>query len=415
MRHESMQAETYLTAVISPNRHHHECLAAALEEEQSIESFWTLADYPEPQQTIEILSKARSGAIVFLDFADPIRSELVARHLAEAEGRTVVIAIHHAPQSSAHVFELIRMGVQEVLNTPLKVRDVQRAFQRARRKLSPHSDGPEHEANLYAFLPAKPGVGATTIAAHSAAAASRLGNERTLLVDFDLQLGMTSFLFKLHGEHSVLNALSMSGQLKELWDQMVSKVGMLDVLGSAPVQFGREYPGGGAGALLDFAASRYGVVCVDLPGEMRDHELQTLARAREIFLVCTPDVGSLHLAKAKVDLLRQLEAVSRVCVILNRAQNRGSVSIATVEDVLQLPVRYTLPPAEREITGATHLAIPIDGKSPIGKQFENIGRRMIPATCKKPQEEARKEKRPRSFLEYFSLTPVRERTAGWNR
>lgn len=406
-----MQAETFLTAVISPNRQHHELLAAALEEDQFIESFWTLADYPEPQQTTELLSKARSGAIVFLDFADPVRSELVARQIAEAEAQAAVIAIHYSPQSSSHVFELIRMGVQEVLTAPLKTREVQRAFQRARRKLAPQPEGEVAEANLYAFLPAKPGVGATTIAAHSAAAASRLGSQRTLLVDFDLQLGMTSFLFKLHGEHSVLNALSMGGQLKEMWDQVVSKVGMLDVLGSAPVQFGRAYPGGGAGALLDFASSRYGVVCVDLPGEMRDHELETLARAREIFLVCTPDVGALHLAKAKVDLLRQLEAASRVCVVLNRAQNRGSVSISTVEDVLQIPVRHTVPPAEREITAATHRAMPIDGKSLIATQLENIGRRMIPSAGTKPVE----EKRPRSFLEYFSLTPVRERAAGRNR
>jgi pilus assembly protein CpaE len=403
-----MQSDTFLVAVISANREMHENLAAALEDDRQVESFWTLADYPAPQQIAELL-ECRSGCVVFLDFADGSRAEQVARQLGEHAGKATVIGIQPAGSDAGRLIEMMRLGIEDALTAPLLARDAQRAFQRAKRRLSPEAQPARAaETNLYAFLPAKPGVGATTVAAHAAAAAARLAGRRTLLIDFDLRLGMTSFLFKLHGEHSVLDALGLGSRLEDLWEQMIGRVGMLDVLGSAPVQFGREYPEAGAAMLLDFATARYQTVCVDLPGEMRDHELQALARAKEIFLVCMPEVGSLHLAKGKADLLRQLGVAPKVSVVMNRTQGRGAVSIGDVEAILQLPVRFTLPPAEKEIAAATQRAVAIEGRSAIAAQLENLGRRMIPQQ-KPPGGE---ETRSRSFLEFFSVTPVRDRTAG---
>ncbi|MBL8176559.1 MAG: hypothetical protein JNK48_17920 [Bryobacterales bacterium] len=402
-----MQSDTFLVAVISPNRELHEQIAAALEEDRQVESFWTMADYPEPRQIAELL-ECRSGCVVFLDYEDAFRAEQVAQQLSGHERKALPIGIQPAGCAPSTLLEMMRLGMQDALAVPLSAREAQRAFLRAKRKLSQQSEPAEADNGLFAFLPAKPGAGATTIAAHSAAAAARLSSSRTLLIDFDLRLGMTSFLFKLHGEHSVLDALSLGPRLEDLWGQMVSQVGMLDVLGSAPVQFGREHPEGGAAALLDFAVSRYQTVCVDLPGEMRDHELQALARAREIFLVCTPDVGALHLAKGKADLLRQLGAAPRVSVLMNRTQGRGAVAIGDIEDILQMPVRCTLPPAEKEIAEATQRAIPIAGRSAIAAQIESLGRRMIPRQLRETPEEPRS----RGFLEFFSVTPVRDRAQG---
>ncbi|MFN7935732.1 MAG: hypothetical protein U0R19_20555 [Bryobacteraceae bacterium] len=402
-----MHSDTFLVAVISPNRETHESLATALEEDRQLESFWTLADYPDPHQIQELLA-CRAGCVVFLDFTDSFRATQVAAQLTAHPNKAAVIGIQPAGADSSQLLELMRLGVQDALPCPIAPREVQRAFQRAKRKLTPQQSEPTPpETNLYAFLPAKPGSGATTIAAHSAAAASRLSDGHTLLIDFDLRLGMTSFLFKLHGEHSVLDALCLGNRLDDLWGQMISHIGRLHVLGSAPVQFGREIPEGGAAYLLDFTASRYQTICVDLPGEMREHELQTLARAKEIFLVCTPDVGALHLAKAKTDLLRQLGAISRVSVLMNRTQGRTAVSISDIEDILQLPVRFTLPPAEKEIAAATQRAVPIEGRSAIAAQLETLGRRMAPQSAA-PHEDSRM----RSFLEFFSVTPVRDRADG---
>src|SRR5207247_4027602 len=114
------------------------------------------------------------------------------------------------------LLELMQLGIREVVNLPIArpdvVRaDVVRAVTRATKKLQRPSEEPAGGGHLFAFMPAKPGTGATTMATHVSAAAARLTNQRILLADFDLRLGMTSFLLKLHNEHSILDALMSAG------------------------------------------------------------------------------------------------------------------------------------------------------------------------------------------------------------
>jgi pilus assembly protein CpaE len=235
--------------------------------------------------------------------------------------------------------------------------------------------------------------------------AARLSGGQTLLIDFDLRLGMTSFLFRLHSQSSILDALAFSDRLEAtLWDQMVCPRDELDILGSAPIEFDRHISDTGAGAVLDFAKSRYRTICVDLPGEMRHHELEALHRSKEIFLVCTSEVGTLHMAKRKLDMLQSLGVQGRVSVILNRAQLRGSMGIHDIEEVLRLPVQFTLPAAEAEIVEATHKASALKGNSPIAQLMEHIARRMIGNV-----EVSAPSTKKRGLVELFSVTPVRDK------
>ena len=216
---------------------------------------------------------------------------------------------------------------------------------------------------------------------------------------------MTSFLFKLHSQNSVLDALSLSERLEDtLWDQLVSQREGLDVLGSAPIEFDRHVSDAGAGAVLDFALGKYPIVCVDLPGEMRPHEIEALHRSKEIFLVCTSEVGTLHMAKRKAEMLYALGINGRVSVILNRAQSRGSMVIRDIEEVLGLPVKFALPSAEAEIMAATQKAVALEGNSPIARQMEQIARRMAGELETTPSKT-----RARGFLEFFSVTPIRDK------
>jgi hypothetical protein len=117
-----MQSDTFLVAVISANREMHENLAAALEDDRQVESFWTLADYPAPQQIAELL-ECRSGCVVFLDFADGSRAEQVARQLGEHAGKATVIGIQPAGSDAGRLIEMMRLGIEDALTAPLLARD----------------------------------------------------------------------------------------------------------------------------------------------------------------------------------------------------------------------------------------------------------------------------------------------------
>ena len=362
----------------------------------------TLADYPGPEQLIRF-REARSGCVVFLDFSDAIRARRVASELDQNYPMVATVAIQ-AGTLPQDLMELMKLGIREVITFPVSVQEAEEVLQRASRKLGRETEHEEPGGDIHAFLPAKPGSGATTIAVHSAAAAARLSGEQTLLIDFDLRLGMTSFLLKLSSQNSILDALAISDRLEPtLWDQLVSHRGKLDILGSAPIEFDRQFPDGGSIAVLEFARRRYGHMCVDLPGEMRQPELETLQRAKEIFLVCTSDVGTLHMAQRKVDILESLGVKNRVSVVLNHTQSRGAMVVRDIEEVLSLPVQFTLPTAEAEIMEATHKAVALEGKSPIARGIELIARRIIGNA-----EVLAPKSKPRRLVEFFSTTPIRD-------
>ncbi len=256
---------------------------SALEEHPQVEALWTLGEYPAPGDLARI-NDAPNGCVVYLDFADTLRARAIAAELDRKYPKAGTIAVH-ANERGTDLRDLMQLGIRELITGPFDRVEIQRAFERASRKLKAATVQEEDKASIFAFLPARPGSGATTIALHSAAAAARSGTCHMLLIDFDLRLGMTSFLLKLHGEHSIMDALSFSTHLEEtLWERLVYHRGALDILGSAPVEFSRGPGEEGAAAVLDYARQRYAAIVVDLPGEMRAHELETLNRAKEIFL-----------------------------------------------------------------------------------------------------------------------------------
>ncbi len=402
-----MSNQPFIVAVISPDRKIHEEIASALNGNTEIETLWTLSEYPDPASLSEI-RKATGGCVVFLDFADPMRAKAVAAELDGCYPMATAVAVYSARQPQ-DLMELMQLGIREVVTLPLTASEVVRAFTRVGRKLKTPAGTVEEGGNLYAFLPSKPGVGATTLATHAAAAAARLSNERTLLMDFDFRLGMTSFLLKLDGNHSVLDAIASREQLgASLWDSMVCRRGMLDILGSAPVEFGGVNPERGAVALVDFARQSYRTICVDLPGEMRDYEVETLNRAKECFLVTTPDIGALHMAKRKAEMLQSLGIQNKVSVIMNQVEGRGGMATRDVEAILQLPVRFSVASSGKHIAEAIKAGKALEGRSPLVEQIENIARRINPGAA--PSTGAR----TRKFIETFSVSAARDRARwGW--
>jgi pilus assembly protein CpaE len=391
-------------AVISPNRAAQHAIAAALE--SRVDTIFSLATYPNPSQLQELPQPA-GGCVLFLDFSEPLRAKAIAEE-ADAYFPGISVVALHSGGTPKDLLDLMRLGVREVIGMPPMAHEVVEAVaQIVAKGAPPEQAGKLGGGRIVAFLPAKPGVGTTTLAIHSAAAAGRLSQQRTLLVDFDFRLGMTSFLLKLVSPSSVRDALGLSRRMDtSLWNGMVNQRGMLDVLGSAPIELRRSDPEEGTGLLLEFARHLYGSICVDLPGEMLEYELDTLRRAQECFLVCTPDVGSLHMAQRKAEMLRLLKVDRKTTVILNRTQG-GFMPVKEIEEMLQLPVRFSVANAEKEMTAATEAASTLKGRSPLVTQIESIARHIAPAAPAAPEEAA--PRKARGYFDFFG-TPAASRT-----
>src|SRR5260370_42539572 len=88
--------------------------------------------------------------------------------------------------------------------------------------------------------------------------------------------------------------------------------------------------------LLEFARRNYKAVCLDLSGILEKFSIEILHEANQIFLVCTPEVPSLHLAREKLRFLRGLDLGGHVKILLNRAQRHTLIPITEAENLLEL-------------------------------------------------------------------------------
>jgi Flp pilus assembly CpaE family ATPase len=225
-----------------------------------------------------------------------------------------------------------------------------------------------------------------------------------LLLDFDLRLGVTSFLLQLDGRHSVQDALKAGMHLDDdLLLKMVCTRDGLDVLGSAPIEVPAAPSEDAYTAVLNCAQASYEAICVDLPGAMERHELETLGRAKEILLVFTADVTGLHMAKRKAEALRQLHLAEKVSAVINHAERRPLLSLADIETLLRLPVRFTLPSDGKVVGSAVQQGGVIQGSSPLAVQIEALAKSIVGTTAGSSSTGS-----VRRFIEFFSVSPERD-------
>lgn len=386
-----------ILATISSDPDFHKDVRASLDGHLRFEAAWDLG-FGDSARLLGI--SAEEKCILILDFGDADRALAIARAV---DGRPQIASIAvKGGGTREELLQLMQVGVREVLAN-FTSRDLRQAVSRASAKLACAEDV---RGDLFAFMPAKPGCGATTVATYATAIASQMVTEPTLLLDFDIRLGVTSFLLKAEGIHTIVDALLQTDQLdQDLWSSLVAQLGNLHLLGSGPVDFARQVPSDHYAALLDFAIRRYSLVTVDLPGTMEDFECETLMRSKRIFLVCTPDIGALHVARRKASWLQDLRLTEKVAVILNCVERRSTLSVDDIQRIIQLPVRHILPANTADIARAVQQGAILDSSSGLGKHIARISAEL---TAGRPAYQ--KPNAVRRFVEYFSISAARDAT-----
>jgi pilus assembly protein CpaE len=386
-----------ILATVSADPDFHKDVRASLDGHLRFDASWDLGY--EAAARLRGVS-AEEKCILILDFSDASQALPIARAV---DGRPQIASIAvMGGGTREELLQLMQVGVRDVLAN-FTDRELRQAAARASAKLACSEDV---LGDLFAFLPAKPGCGATTVATYTTAIASQMVPEPTLLLDFDIRLGVTSFLLKAEGIHTIVDALLQTEQLdQDLWSSLVVQLGNLHLLGSGPVDFSRQVPPDRYAALLDFALRRYSLVSVDLPGTMEDFESETLMHSKRIFLVCTPDIGALHVARRKASWLQDLRLTDKVAVVLNCVERRSTLSVDDLQRIIQLPVRYILPANTSEISRAVQQGAILDSSSGLGKHIARIAAELIAG-----RPASQKPNAVRRFVEYFSISAARDST-----
>jgi pilus assembly protein CpaE len=199
--------------------------------------------------------------------------------------------------------ELMRRGVSEYLTQPLGPLQIIRAVSALYADPSAPFVGRQ-----VAFVGAKGGVGASTLAHNFAWSMAERMQTATVIVDLDLPFGTAGLDFNQDPLQGVIDALTQPDRLDPvLMDRMMVRCGDRLSLFAAPATLDQDY---------DISADAYEevtqkirgaapFVVLDLPHSWAAWTRRVLIGSDDLVVVATPDLASLRNAKNIVDMVRQ--------------------------------------------------------------------------------------------------------------
>ncbi|MBM3740079.1 MAG: hypothetical protein FJW39_30350 [Acidobacteria bacterium] len=349
---------------------------------------------------LERFLRANAPQVVFLSIAQlPHAVEVIQGIEHYMPGCQIVACDREC--NPATLLDMMHIGVREFLAFPFDINAFMATVSRLQDLLEKRPATIDTTDNVFAFLPSKAGAGTSTICLNAAVALSQLPDSHSLLMDLDLNSGLIGFMLKLENVYTIYEAAENSNKLDEhLWPQLVANIGNLDVLPAGRLDPQTRIEPIQMRQLIAFARRFYKGICIDLSGNMEKFSLEIMHESRKIFLVCTPEIPTLHLARQKFTLLSSLDLQDRVAVLLNRSQKRPVITTQQIEQLLGVPVFMEFVNDYRGVHAALTAGREVEQDSELGRQFVSLSYAMMDQTP--PGRVAQTKKK---FLEYFSVAP----------
>jgi pilus assembly protein CpaE len=383
--------------IICPDTDLSERLETLLNEIGIVSVTRTLDRYPNSLELVRFL-RAHAPQVIFISTESTPKALEIARLVEKNTPGVQVVAVSRFCDPQI-LLEVMRAGIREFASLPFDRQSLTEGLMRLKDALDAKPPEIETTDQIFSFLPSKAGVGTSTIALNTARAISRLPEINTLLTDFDLNSGMLRFMLKLDNPYCVTDAAEHSLDMDEsMWPTMVTIMDGLEVLHAGKLNPDFRIEPTQIRHLLEFMRRNYRALCFDLSGNLEKYSLEIMHESRRVFLVCTPEITSLHLAREKYLYLKQLDLGERVCVLLNRCQKRSIITPQQIEQLLGMPVHFTFPNDYQGVQRALTEGRWVEPQTDLGKRFSALAQSMIEIK----QTAAPEKKR---FLEFFSVVP----------
>jgi pilus assembly protein CpaE len=131
---------------------------------------------------------------------------------------------------------------------------------------------------------------------------------------------------------------------------------------------------------------------------MEKYSIELMLESKRIFLVTTPEIPPLHLARQRLNFLRDLDTGDRINVLLNRWSRKSAVSKDQIEDLLEAPVYESFPNSYAEVHSSLVAGAPIDPTTEIGRRYKDLAHRILQVDQQKGVGKSK-----RGFLNNFGI------------
>jgi pilus assembly protein CpaE len=269
--------------------------------------------------------------------------EQVIRRIRSTKTQPAVCVVHKTKDPEA-ILTAFRAGAAEFLFPPFG-QALKDALERVAKDKEAAPDARRHNGKVFAFVSAKGGCGATTIACHVALdlASRRCG--KVLLADLDLESGLIGFLLKSTASYSVADAARNLQHLDEsYWHGLVfSGVPDVDVLTAPPPATPGLISPDQLEPVVAFARTLYDWVVLDLGRNLNSYTLPVLRHIDGLYVVTTYEIPALHQAKGVIQsVLHSGYSQDRLHLLMNRMPKHNEVTLDEIGEMLGLPVTETI-------------------------------------------------------------------------
>ncbi len=317
--------------------------------------------------------------LLFLDLTDLKQpAESVIKRLKSVPADPMIIALSDRADPEM-ILAAMRAGANEFLYPPLEPA-LRKAVERLAAERAKSLSASSAQGKTLAFVSAKGGCGATTVACHVAVELQRVTGKDVLLADFDIDSGIVGFLMKANSDYSIIDAVRNVNRLDLTYFKALVSNGhaKLEVISAPPAgvarQIGDPEP---FRYVLRFMRTAYDWTIIDFGRSLNAFTASLVPEIDQLFLLTTLDLPALHQSKRLVEALGDLGySGDRLHIVLNRSPKRPDITGAELERVLGAPIFDVLPNSYPELHEAYSEGKLLPAGSELGKALAGMAAKV---------------------------------------
>jgi pilus assembly protein CpaE len=315
-----------------------------------------VASFPSIEAMEEKFASGTPLVVVFgPSYADPAGLKAVqglTRYRPEVGSLMVVEEL-----STAMLQQALRAGVRDVIALPAEPGLLIEAIERVADTVTvlPAAPGgassveePTDIGSVITVFSTKGGAGKSVIASNLAIVLARKADGPVALVDADLQFGDVAVMLKMTPQHTIVDAVSnihrLDAQLLQSLLMRHDQSGLLVLAAPVEPAFADQVGAADMVKIVKLLQTFCKYVVIDTPAHFNDVVLALLEESDHILLISGMDIPNIKNVKLGLQTLRLLNIpVSKLKLVLNRANSKVKLDVGEVERTLQIKADCLVP------------------------------------------------------------------------
>lgn len=316
-------------------------------------------------------------------------SELAPIEFVTTHYPQMIVIMLCSHQTSEFLINAMRVGVREVLPSPVDKVALEAAVIRAESKLGLRST--QRSARVIAFIPCKGGSGSTFLATNLGYQIGAEG-KKVLLIDLNLQLGEA--VLTVHDRKATSDIAEVARNLSRL-DASFLSASTVQVTSNYEILAAPEDPAQSLqikpehlDAILNVAVNHYDFIILDVSKNLDDLTIKALDRAHNIFLVVQTMLPYVRNAHRMMTVFRSLGyPQEKVELLVNRFWKNGEIGLDDIRASLGVNKMRIIPNGYKEVAKAINQGVPlatVSKSSLVLKAISELAQSLLPKTDQAP-------------------------------